>query len=79
MAHALAAGLVEYVNITDIVDGMTRSVDLNGPAECDESATSLWTVLLSMRGRDSLSPAPETSGNILRWLFSRWSPGKSAE
>lgn len=79
MTYALTSKLVQYADIADLVEGMTRSVDLNGPAECDESATSLWTMLLVLRGRDNLNSAPETSGNILRWLFSRWSPGRSTQ
>ena len=68
---------MQLADVTDLVEAMTRSVDLNGPAECDESAVDLWTTLLVRRGQENLSSAPDTSENVLRWLFNRWSPGKS--
>lgn len=75
MSHILDLALIQYADIADIVDGMTKSVDLNGPAECDESATTLWTILVVLKGRGNLGSASEASENILRWLFHRWSPG----
>jgi len=77
MTSFLDSRLVQYSDVADLVDTMTRSVDLNGPAECDESATTLWTVLLLHRNQENLNAAPEISENVLRWLFSRWSPGMS--
>lgn len=75
MASTLDSALIEYAEVADIVDGMTKSVDLNGPAECDESATTLWTILVVLKGRENLGSASEASENVLRWLFHRWSPG----
>lgn len=75
MASILDLALIQYDNIADIVDGMTKSVDLNGPAECDESATTLWTILVVLKGRENLGSVSEASENVLRWLFHRWSPG----
>ena len=76
MATILDLALVQYADIADIVDGMTKSVDLNGPAECNDSATTLWTILVTLKGRENLGSASEASENILRWLFHRWGPGK---
>ena len=75
MANILDSALIHYADIADIVNGMVKSVDLNGPAECDESATTLWTILVVLKGRDNLGSASEASENVLRWLFHRWSPG----
>ena len=77
MTCFLESGLVQFADVTDLVEGMMRSVDLNGPAECDESAVALWTTLLVRRGRENLSSAHEISESVLRWLFNRWSPGTS--
>ncbi|KAL6721631.1 Serine/threonine-protein kinase tel1 [Lecanora helva] len=63
-------------DVADLVDGMVRSVDLNGPAEYDDSATNLWTTLLIRKERENLGATPETPENVLRWLFNRWSPGE---
>ena len=75
MAVLLNYGLVEYPDIADLVESMIKSVDLNGPAECDDSSTTLWTILLVLRGREHLSSASEPFDSILRWLFGRWNPG----
>ena len=77
MAVLLDSGLVAYTDIADLVEGMTKSVDLNGPAECGESSTTLWTIILVLRGQENLSSASECSDCVLRWLFNRWSPGQS--
>ena len=75
MVWILDLALIQYADVGDIVDGMIKSVDLNGPAECNESATTLWTVLLVLKGRENLGSASEASENTLRWLFHRWNPG----
>ena len=75
MASVLDLALVQYSDVADIVDDMIRSVDLNGPAECNDSATTLWTTLVVLKGRENLGSASEASENVLRWLFHRWSPG----
>lgn len=74
MVWILDLALIQYADVSDIVDGMIKSVDLNGPAECNESATTLWTVLVVLKGREKLGSASEASENTLRWLFHRWSP-----
>ena len=75
MVWILDLALIQYADVADIVDGMIKSVDLNGPAECNESATTLWTVLLVLKGRENLGSASEASENTLRWLFHHWNPG----
>ena len=75
MASILDLALVLYSDVADVVDDMIKSVDLNGPAECNDSATMLWTTLVVLKGRENLGSASEASENILRWLFHRWSPG----
>lgn len=75
MASILDLGLVQYADVADIVNDMIKSVDLNGPAECNDSATTLWTILVVLKGRENFGSASEASENVLRWLFHRWSPG----
>ncbi len=76
MAVILEDGLVQYASITDIVDGLISSPELNGPSECDGAATRLWAILLHLRRLENLSSDFETPVKVLRWLFKRWSPGK---
>ena len=74
MAVSLDIGIVEYINIAEVVNRMISSVDLDGPADCVDSATTMWSFLLTLRGRDNLGRVFETSEQILRWLFNRWNP-----
>ena len=74
-AVLLDIGIIEYGEVTDLIDGAFTSPDLNGPAECDSAATHLWHVLLALRGRENLSSLTAMSGTILSWMFKRWSPG----
>lgn len=76
MACLLNVDLVHYGGVVDVVDNMITSVDLNGPADCVDSACTLWSILMVSRGRDNPGSASETSEHILRWLFNRWKPSK---
>lgn len=77
MAVSLEVGVVQYIEIADIADRMISSIGLNGPADCTDSATTMWSVLLILRCRDNLGLVYETSEQILRWLFNRWGPCKA--
>lgn len=77
MAVLLNFELVRYDEIADIVDNVLSSAELNGPADCVDSACSLWSILVLLRGRENLGSVPESSESILRWICNRWSPSKS--
>lgn len=79
MASILDLALIQYADVADIADDMIKSVDLNGPAECTDSAATLWTILVVLKGRENLSSTSEASENVLRWLFHRWSPGMDSK
>lgn len=74
MAVVLNFELIRYNEILDVVDNMLSSVDLNGPAECVDSASTLWSVLVLLRGREHVGTVSETSEQVIRWLCNRWSP-----
>lgn len=76
MAFLLNRELVYFSDVADTVDNMISSVDLNGPAECVDSACTLWSIIMLSRGRKNLGSVPETSEHILRWLCTRWRPSK---
>ncbi len=79
MAVSLDIGLVRYIDIADMADRMISSVDLNGPADCADSTTTMWSVLLILRGRENLGLVYEASEQVLRWLFNRWNPCKELQ
>ena len=74
MAISLDIGVVQYTDIADVANRMISSVDLDGPADCVDSATTMWSVLLTLIGRENLGRVFETSEQVLRWLFNRWNP-----
>lgn len=76
MAVVLNFELVRYNEISDVVDNVLSSVDLNGPAECVDSSSTLWSVLVLLRGREHVGTVSETSEHVIRWLCNRWSPCK---
>lgn len=59
----------------DLIDGLFTSPDLNGPAECDSSATQLWHVLFALQRQENLSSVTSMFETSLKWLFKRWYPG----
>ena len=76
MAVVLNFDLIRYNEISDVIDNVLSSVDLNGPAECVDSASTLWSVVVLLRGRQHVGTVFETSEHIIRWLCNRWSPCK---
>lgn len=77
MSYILGSELIQIADVADLVDSMTQSIDLNGPAECDDSATTLLAMILAIRDHGKFSSTLDSSGNVLRWLFGRWSPCRS--
>lgn len=76
MAVLLNKEHVQYKDVVNTVDLMIASVDLNGPIDCVDSACTLWSVILLLRGRENLGLVFETSEHILRWLCRRWRPSR---
>ncbi|KAF2489805.1 hypothetical protein BU16DRAFT_566907 [Lophium mytilinum] len=79
MNVVLRLGLISYESISEVVERVLPSVELNGPALLTESSSSLWTTLL--RGRTEGNPTlfNETSERILQWLYCKWTPSLFSE
>ena len=76
MVVLLSLGVIKYADIADLVDGMIVSIDLNGPADCTDSACILWSILVLLRAKENPGLALETSDRVLRWLCTRWRPSE---
>ena len=74
----LDLGIIDYGEVRDLIDALYTSPDLNGPADCDSSATQLWHVLSALQRQENLSSVTAMSETSLGWLFKRWSPGMVA-
>lgn len=77
MTGLLDMGLVRYVDIADIADGMVSSMDLNGPVNFQDSTLALCSAIALQKGQENASVAAETADRVLNWLFHLWRPGQS--
>lgn len=72
----LETGVVEYPDISDLVDNMISSFDFSGPSICVDSSNRFLSLIAPLRCKDDLGTTSEILERILRWLFIRWSPSK---
>ncbi|KAL8736025.1 MAG: hypothetical protein Q9166_000587 [cf. Caloplaca sp. 2 TL-2023] len=70
----LDMGLVRYMDIADIADGMISSMELSGPVNPVDSALSLCSILALQRCQDNSVMAAETAERFLNWFFHSWRP-----
>ena len=74
MSILLSSKLVQVSDVADVISVLFNSVDLDGPAAFTDSAMTLWTILISLRGIHNPSLVYESSEKIMRWFFVRWKP-----
>ncbi|KAL8813405.1 MAG: hypothetical protein Q9200_000303 [Gallowayella weberi] len=74
MSVLLDLGLVGYMDIGDMADGMISSMELSGPVSPVDSALHLCTILALQRGQDNSVLTAETAERLLNWLFHTWRP-----
>ncbi len=75
MENILAFRLVAFSSITESVDSMITSTDLNAPSILADSVLSFWRILLYFRNTESPGASRMTSERVLHWFFSKWIPG----
>ena len=76
MSVVLDRGLIEFPDITELVDGMVSSADVNGPAVFADSSVTLWSMFISLKERENHGMIHNIGDRVLRWLFTKWSPGR---
>lgn len=76
MDAILSFRLVPFSSITESVNSLIASTEVNGPAALTDSALPFWRILLHVRTLENPGACFATSERILHWLFSKWSPGK---
>ena len=60
--------------ISDSIDLMLSSIELNGPIGFSDFSVTMWTKIVELKGRQSPSAAPEVADRVRRWIFLRWQP-----
>lgn len=72
----LEVNLVPYHDVSDEVNSIVTTADVNGPALLVDSAIVLMLHLLFLRNMKLPNASQATCNHIIRWIFLRWNPGK---
>lgn len=68
--------ILPYHDISDDVNNMITTADVNGPGILCDTSLALMTHLFHVRNSRLPSTSQSTSSHIIRWLFSRWNPSE---
>ena len=80
LLHAiLDAELLLHHVISDDINSIVTTADVNGPALLVDSSLLLMLRLLHLRNAKLPSVSQATCHHIIRWLFLRWNPGKQPQ
>jgi serine-protein kinase ATM len=71
----IQSGIVAFADISDELDSMIASVDVNGPSTLSDSSVALWTTILGGYARHRPSNNLHVAEQAMSWLFSRWHAG----
>lgn len=62
--------------IMDDINLIVTNSDISGPGVIVDSSLVLMLHLLAVRNMTSPNASQATSSHIIRWVFSKWNPGK---
>ncbi|KAI1655111.1 Serine/threonine-protein kinase tel-1 [Daldinia decipiens] len=74
----ITRNLVPYRDISDDINSMITTADVNGPAVVVDSSLILMTTLLHLRNFQLPSASYTTCNCVVRWIFFRWDPTDAA-
>lgn len=67
---------MEYKDVAEGATAMLVMTEISAPAILCDSSLALMRHLLHMRNTEGSGGNANTSQNVVRWLFSKWNPGK---
>ncbi|KID73239.1 Serine/threonine-protein kinase tel-1, partial [Metarhizium brunneum ARSEF 3297] len=70
--------LLPYNTISEDIDGIVTTADVNGPGLVCDTSLALMLHLLHARNARLPSASQATSNHIIRWVFLKWNPNESA-
>ncbi|OAQ99493.1 hypothetical protein LLEC1_02257 [Akanthomyces lecanii] len=73
----LKTDVLPYHSLSDDINSITTTADVNGPAILCDTSVALMGHLLSVRNTILPSASQATSNYIIRWALMRWSPADS--
>ncbi|KFA46746.1 hypothetical protein S40293_08118 [Stachybotrys chartarum IBT 40293] len=73
---ALEVDLVAYHLISDDINSIVTTADVNGPAVLCDTSLALMFHLFHVRNTRLPSTSQNTSSHVIRWMFLKWNPGE---
>uniref|UniRef100_A0A4E9DXT2 Serine/threonine-protein kinase Tel1 n=1 Tax=Gibberella zeae TaxID=5518 RepID=A0A4E9DXT2_GIBZA len=78
LLHAiLEADVLPYHTISQDINNMVTTADVNGPSVLCDTSISLMFHVLQLRNARVPSASQSTCHHIIRWVFLRWNPNES--
>jgi serine-protein kinase ATM len=69
--------IIPFSSVSDSVQRMLLSIELNGPAVLTDTSSAFLNTIIRERVQENPTHFDPTSERILSWLFSKWTPSKS--
>ncbi|PVH96335.1 hypothetical protein DM02DRAFT_569817, partial [Periconia macrospinosa] len=79
MDVVLRLKIVPFSAVSETVQTMLVSLELNGPALLAESTTSLMTTLIQEKIAENPTHYNQTAERVLNWLLNKWTPSLWSE
>jgi ataxia telangiectasia mutated family protein len=76
MAKMLETDILPYHEISEDLNTIVTSADVNGPASLSDSSIALMSSIFHIRNMKVPNASRSTCSQIIRWIFLRWNPGK---
>ena len=74
----LEADFLPYHAISDEVNSIVTTADVNGPAVLSDTSIALMLQLFHIRNTRLPSASQSTCSHIIRWALLKWNPSKCA-
>ncbi|KAI9167447.1 Serine/threonine-protein kinase TEL1 [Paramyrothecium foliicola] len=74
MHTMLEAEFLSYHEISDDIDSIVTTADINGPGLLCDSSLALMFHILHLRNARLPNASQTTSNHIIRWMFLKWNP-----
>lgn len=71
------ADSLPYHEISDDINSIVTTADVNGPAILCDTSLALMLHLFHVRNARLPNASQNTSNHITRWMFLKWHPSKS--
>ncbi|KAF2744994.1 hypothetical protein M011DRAFT_470010 [Sporormia fimetaria CBS 119925] len=71
--------IISFSSISELVQSMLLSIELNGPALLTDSSSSFLTTVLHQKVTENPTDYKYTAERVLNWFLSKWTPSRWSE